>query len=54
MECAETFSDEVVKEREEFARAFIEDVKAKPDDTVVLFEDEMWIDRSRVDSREVF
>ena len=30
LEYAETFNDEVVKEREEFARAFIEDVKAKP------------------------
>ena len=46
LEYAGTFSDEVVKEREEFARAFIEDVKAKSDDVVVLFEDEMSIDRS--------
>ena len=46
LEYAETFSDEVVKEREEFAGAFIEDVKAKPDDVVVLFEDEMSMDRS--------
>ena len=46
LEYAETFSDEVVKEREEFAREFIADVKAKPDDVVVPFEDEMSIDRS--------
>ena len=46
MEYAETFSDEVVKEREEFARAFIEDMKAKPGDLVVLFEDEMSVGRS--------
>ena len=46
LEYAGTFSDEVVKEREEFARAFIEDVKTKPDDVVVLFENEMSIDRS--------
>jgi len=29
LEYTETFSDEVVKEREEFARTFIEDVKGR-------------------------
>ena len=33
-------------EREEFARKFMKDVKAKPDDAVVLFEDEMSMDCS--------
>ena len=46
LESSETFGDEVVKEREAFARQFIEDVKAKPKDGVVLYEEEMSIDRS--------
>ena len=43
---ASLLSDEVVREREAFARQFMKDVKAKPKDAVVLFEDEMSIDRS--------
>ena len=46
LEYAETYSDDVAREREEFASKFIEDVKAKPKDAVVLFEDERSIDRS--------
>ena len=46
LEYAETYSDDVAREREEFASKFIEDVKAKPKDAVVFFEDEMSIDRS--------
>ncbi len=46
LEYAETYSADVVREREEFARKFIGDMNAKPDDVVVLFEDEMSIDRS--------
>ena len=46
LEYSETLSDEVVREREAFARQFMKDVKAKPKDAVVLFEDEMSIDRS--------
>ncbi|MDG6933746.1 MAG: IS630 family transposase [Nitrososphaerota archaeon] len=46
LEYAETYSDDVVREREEFARQFMKEMKAKPDDAVVLFEDEMSVDRS--------
>ena len=46
LEYAETYSREVVSEREEFAARFMKDMDAKPDDVVVLFEDEMSIDRS--------
>ena len=46
LEYAETYSTDAVREREEFARKFIRDTNAKPDDAVVLFGDEMSIDRS--------
>ena len=46
LEYAETYSADVVREREEFARQFTRDMNAKPEDVVILFEDEMPIDRS--------
>ena len=46
LEYAEAYGPEVASEREEFAGKFIRDMDAKPDDVVVLFEDEMSIDRS--------
>ena len=46
LEYAEAYSPEVASEREEFTSKFIRDMNAKPDDVVVLFEDEMSIDRS--------
>ena len=39
LEYAETYSADVVREREEFARQFTRDMNAKPEDVVILFED---------------
>ena len=36
---------DAVREGEEFTGRFIRDIDAKPDDLIVLFEDEMPIDR---------
>lgn len=46
LEYVDTYSADAVREKEEFARRFIRDIDAKSDDLVVLFEDEMPIDRS--------
>ena len=46
LEYAGTYSADSVMEREEFARQFMKDMDAKPDDVVILFEDEMSIGRS--------
>ena len=43
----DTCSACAVREREELAKEFMMDMSARPDDLVVLFEDEMPKDRSR-------